>query len=118
MPTCSFPVLVVVGVVLVTLLVIGLSVGLGVRARNTPKSDIATDFYSPGDSRLISLSSFFCDSVRFSVESRLQVLRFFLLTLLLRSQTKTTSLSILIQLWIKMDTTFGNITSIPTPEHQ
>ena len=78
MPTCSFPVLVVVGVVLVTLLVIGLSVGLGVRARNTPKSDIATDFYSPGDSRLISLSSFFCDSVRFSVESEATGAAFFL----------------------------------------
>lgn len=43
-----------------------------------PKSKIATDFYSPGDSRLISFSSFFCNSVRFSVESQATGASFFL----------------------------------------
>ena len=43
-----------------------------------PKSDIATDFYSPGDSRLISFSSFFCNSVRFSVKSQATGASFFL----------------------------------------
>ena len=32
-------------------------------------SDIATNFYSPGDSRLISFSSFFCDGVNVEVDS-------------------------------------------------
>ena len=63
---------------IVVLLIVGVSVGFAVKHQNMPESKIATDFYSPGDSRLISFSSFFCNSVRFSVESQATGASFFL----------------------------------------
>ena len=41
-------------------------------------TDIATNFFSPGDSRLISFSSFFCDGVDVEVDSVATVQLFFL----------------------------------------
>ena len=62
----------VVTVVFVTIVLVGtgVAVGYAIRNHNMPDSNIATDLYSPGDSRLISFKSFFCNSVRFSVESQ------------------------------------------------
>ncbi len=54
-------------VLLVCGVIIGVVVGLNKAGESNDDSDddssltIATDFYSPGDSRLLSLSSFFCD---------------------------------------------------------
>ena len=73
-----FQCLLISGGVVVFCLIFGLSVGFGVRNEQMPKSKIATDFYSPGDSRLISFSSFFCNSVHFSVESQATGASFFL----------------------------------------
>ena len=71
---CCRAILVILGLIFI----IGMGVGFGLRERNRPKSNIATNFYSPGDSRLMSFSSFFCDSVRFSVESEATGAAFFL----------------------------------------
>ena len=73
-----FQCLLISGFVALFCLIVGLSVGFGVRNQQMPKSKIATDFYSPGDSRLVSFSSFFCNSVRFSVESRATGALFFI----------------------------------------
>ncbi len=62
--SCCMACLAVIGAVLIVGLVVGLSVGLNVHLSNQDSDDdlsIATDFYSPGDSRQLSLSSFFCD---------------------------------------------------------
>ena len=68
--SCGMCIGVVVGVVvtLFVLFVLGMIIGLSVAANSTGESNdddstvtISTDFYSPGDSRLLSLSSFFCD---------------------------------------------------------
>ena len=61
--------LIVIGFVSVFILIVGLVIGFSVRAENTPKSNISTNFYSPGDSRLLSFSSFFCESVSLVIES-------------------------------------------------
>ena len=61
---CCIICLIATFIVIVFGMVIGLSVGLNVSQSGKNSSDsstIATDFYSPGDSRLLSLSSFFCD---------------------------------------------------------
>ena len=80
--SCDLPIcllyLAIAGVlILFVAIVIGIPVGVGV-ASQRPKSDIATNFYSPGDSRLIYLPSFFCDNVHFSVESKATGAAFFL----------------------------------------
>ena len=57
------------GVLLVCGIIIGVAIGLNRAGESMDNSDddsdstvtISTDFYSPGDSRLLSLSSFFCD---------------------------------------------------------
>ena len=50
---------------------IGVPVGLRISERQRVESNIATNYYSPGDSRLLSFSSFFCERVRIGVESTL-----------------------------------------------
>ena len=57
------------GVLLICGIIIGVAIGLNKAGESMDNSDddldstvtISTDFYSPGDSRLLSLSSFFCD---------------------------------------------------------
>ena len=60
-------------VIIFALLVIVLPLALVLKQDPEPRagsSDLATDFYSPGDSRLLSFSSFFCDSLNIEVDSR------------------------------------------------
>ena len=65
-------------VIVIMVPIAAIPIGLGVWSSQRPKSDIATNFYSPGDSRLISFSSFFCESISFSVESKGTGASFFL----------------------------------------
>ena len=65
----SIGVISTLGVLLVCGIIIGVAIGLNRAGESMDNSDddsdstvtISTDFYSPGDSRLLSLSSFFCD---------------------------------------------------------
>ena len=75
--TCLLYLVVISVFILFGAAVIGIPVGVGV-ASQRPKSDIATNFYSPGDSRLIHLSSFFCERVHFSIKSKATGAAFFL----------------------------------------
>lgn len=54
--------------ILILLFVAG-SIFAVVFGRRDSSSNIATNFYSPGDSRLISFSSFFCDGINLGVNS-------------------------------------------------
>ena len=56
---CCVILLAVVLTLAVTALIVGLAIGFG--ATSPKPTDIATSFFAPGDSRLVSLSSFFCD---------------------------------------------------------
>ena len=57
--SCAVVSLVVVFIVIFLTVIIGSIVGSS--NDKSQKNNIATNFYSPGDSRLVSLSSFFCD---------------------------------------------------------
>ena len=68
----SFKCIVIFAVAFVVLCIIGFLLGSilpNVLDDSDSSSDIATNLYSPGDSRLISFSSFFCDGVNVEVDS-------------------------------------------------
>ena len=64
----SSPCIICLSLVLTVVLIVVIVIPIEVTKRSD-SSDIATNFYSPGDSRLVSFKSFFCDGINVRVNS-------------------------------------------------